>query len=101
MQLRCPYIGHTGTTGLAEMDWAFGERSHSTHFTESVGEGLVTSRDSLQTLLKIDLPLREPGKPDIGGRHRLLTGKIDGRLPMFHLETAVNLEILTDALYNL
>ena len=36
--VQCAYLGYTGTTGLTEMDWVFGERSLAAHFTERVWE---------------------------------------------------------------
>jgi len=36
--VQCAYLGYTGTTGLTEMDWVFGERSLATHYTELVWE---------------------------------------------------------------
>jgi predicted O-linked N-acetylglucosamine transferase (SPINDLY family) len=34
--VQCAYLGYTGTTGLTEMDWVFGERSLAPHFTEKI-----------------------------------------------------------------
>src|SRR6185437_6489396 len=55
-------------------------------------------RSNFGTVLKVDLPLREPGELDVGRGNGLLSGKVDGCLPVLIGKVAVDFEVLADAL---